>query len=101
MGRSGPAEPCQDGEPTNGACVKPNWLPQRGTLAGMSRIVTLVVGVVLALLGVLWILQGLNIVGSSGMSGDAIGAVIGLIIGAVGVFLVVRTLRTPPVRDEV
>ena len=34
------------------------------------------------------------------MSGHAIWAVIGLVIGAVGVFLVVRTLRTPPARDD-
>jgi hypothetical protein len=66
----------------------------------MSRTVSLVLGVVLALVGLLWILQGLNIVGSSGMSGHGIWAVIGLIIGAVGVVLVVRTLRTPPVRHD-
>jgi hypothetical protein len=67
----------------------------------MGRIVTLVIGVVLALLGILWILQGLDVVGSGGMSGHAIWAVIGVIVGSVGVFLVVRTLRTPPVRDDV
>jgi uncharacterized membrane protein len=65
----------------------------------MGRIVSLVVGVVLALVGLLWILQGLNLVGGSGMSGQAIWAVIGVIVGAAGVFLVVRTLRTP-VRDD-
>jgi hypothetical protein len=63
----------------------------------MGRLVPLVFGAVLALLGLLWILQGLNIIGGSGMSGHAIWAVIGIITGAVGVFLVVRTLRTPPV----
>jgi len=66
----------------------------------MSRIVSLVVGVVLALVGLLWILQGLNIIGGSGMSGHAVWAVIGLVIGALGLFLVIRTLRTPPVRDD-
>ena len=77
-----------------------NWLPQRDTLACMSRLVTLVVGAVLMLLGLVWILQGLNIIGSSGMSGHGIWAVIGIVIGAVGVFLVVRTLRTPSLRDD-
>ena len=43
-----------------------NWLPQRGTLAGMGRLVTLVVGAVLMLLGLVWILQGLNIIGTPG-----------------------------------
>ena len=66
----------------------------------MGRIVPLVVGAVLILLGLLWILQGLNVVGGSGMSGNAIWAVIGLIAGAVGVFLVIRTLRSAPVRDD-
>jgi hypothetical protein len=67
----------------------------------MGRIVTFVIGVVLGLVGLLWILQGLDVVGTGGMSGHAIWAVIGVIVGAVGVFLVVRTLRTPPVRDDV
>jgi hypothetical protein len=53
------------------------------------------------LLGLLWILQGTSVIGSSGMSGHAIWAVIGVIIGVVGVFLLVRTARTPPVRDDV
>jgi hypothetical protein len=67
----------------------------------MGRIGTLVIGVVLTLLGLLWILQGLDVVGTGGMSGHAIWAVIGVIVGAVGVFLVVRSLRTPPVREDV
>jgi len=66
----------------------------------MSRIATLVIGAVLALLGLLWILQGLDVIGGSGMSGHAIWAVIGVLIGAVGLFLVVRALRTPSVRDD-
>ena len=65
----------------------------------MSRTVQLVVGVVLALLGLLWILQGLNVIGGSGMSGESFWAVVGVIIGAAGVFLVIRGLRTPPARD--
>ncbi len=66
----------------------------------MSRTVSLVVGIVLGLLGVLWILQGLDVIGGSGMSGHGIWAVIGLVVGAVGVFLVLRSRRTPPVRDD-
>ncbi len=66
----------------------------------MSRIVSLVLGAVLVLLGLLWILQGLDVIGGGGMSGHAIWAVIGLIMGALGLFLVLRTLRTPPVRDD-
>ena len=61
---------------------------------------TLVAGAVLALLGLLWILQGLNIVGGSGMSGHAIWAVIGVLVGAAGMFLVLRGLRMPAARDD-
>ena len=59
----------------------------------MSRTAGLVVGVVLALVGLLWILQGLNVVGGSGMSGQLIWAVIGVIVAALGLLLVVRALR--------
>jgi len=65
----------------------------------MGRIPTLVVGAVLTLLGLVWILQGLDVIGGSGMSGHSIWAVIGIVIGAAGVFLVVRALRTPSARD--
>ena len=39
----------------------------------MGRIVTLVVGAALALLGLVWILQGLDVIGGSGMSGTRSG----------------------------
>jgi hypothetical protein len=66
----------------------------------MGRIVGLVIGTVLVLLGLLWILQGLDVIGGSGMSGHGVWAVIGIIVGVVGAGLVIRTLRTPPVRDD-
>jgi hypothetical protein len=66
----------------------------------MSRIWSLVGGAVLVLVGLLWILQGLNVVGGSGMSGQGIWAVIGVVVGIAGVFLVVRSLRTPPGRGD-
>jgi hypothetical protein len=61
----------------------------------MGRIVMLVVGAVLVLVGILWTLQGLDVVGGSGMSGHAIWAVIGPIVAVVGAVVFVRTLRTP------
>jgi hypothetical protein len=66
----------------------------------MGRIWSLVGGAVLVLVGLLWILQGLNVVGGSGMSGQGIWAVIGVVIGAAGVLLVVRSLRTSPGRGD-
>ena len=61
----------------------------------------LVIGALLFLAGLLWTLQGLDIIGGSGMSGHAIWAVIGVIVAIIGAVLVVRTIRTPPVNNDV
>ena len=66
----------------------------------MGRIVMLVIGALLFLAGILWTLQGLDIIGGSGMSGHAIWAVIGPIVAIIGAFLFVRTMRTPPVKND-
>jgi hypothetical protein len=66
----------------------------------MSRTVSLVLGILLGLLGVLWILQGLDVIGGSGMSGHGVWAVIGVAVGAVGVYLILRARQTPPARDD-
>jgi hypothetical protein len=44
-------------------------------------------GVLLVLIGLVWIGQGMNMIKGSGMSDHPIWAVIGLVIGAVGVWL--------------
>ncbi len=62
----------------------------------MSRMVGLVLGGVLVVLGLVWFGQGMGWIGGSGMSGVRLWAVIGPILVAVGVVLVVRGLR--PVR---
>jgi hypothetical protein len=49
-----------------------------------SRVVA---GVVSSLIGVVWILQGLDIAKGSGMSGQAIWAVFGVVLLVVGVVL--------------
>ncbi len=51
----------------------------------MNPRVALGIGILLVLVGVLWTLQGLDIVGGSGMSGVAIWAVIGPFVALVGV----------------
>ncbi len=66
----------------------------------MGRIVMLVIGALLFLAGILWTLQGLDIIGGSGMSGHAIWAVIGPIVAIIGAFLFVRTMRTPAVKND-
>jgi hypothetical protein len=48
----------------------------------------IVLGVLAVLLGIVWALQGLNILGGSGMSGHIIFTVIGVIVAVVGLVLV-------------
>jgi hypothetical protein len=58
-----------------------------------------VVGIVLFLVGLVWTLQGLDIVTGSFMSGAKLWLAIGLLLGIGGIFLVssgVRRLRSNP-----
>ena len=52
----------------------------------------LVIGIVLVLIGLLWTLQGLNVLGGSVMSGSALWGTIGPIVLIVGVILIVVAL---------
>ena len=49
----------------------------------------IVIGIVLALLGLVWMLQGFGVIGGSAMSGSALWATIGPIVLIVGVVLIV------------
>jgi hypothetical protein len=51
------------------------------------RLPFLIVGVVLLLLGLLWALQGANVVRGSFMSGSAMWLVIGIVVAVVGLGL--------------
>jgi hypothetical protein len=51
------------------------------------RWVWIVLGVLAVLLGIVWTLQGLNILGGSAMSGHIIFTVIGVIVAVVGLVL--------------
>jgi hypothetical protein len=53
-----------------------------------------ILGVVALLLGVVWILQGLNVIHGSGMSGHGQFAVLGLIVAVLGAWLL-SGLRRP------
>jgi uncharacterized membrane protein HdeD (DUF308 family) len=52
-----------------------------------------ILGALFVLVGIVWILQGVNLLPGSFMSGQAVWAVIGIVVGAVGVVLEVLANR--------
>jgi hypothetical protein len=59
----------------------------------VNRRVSIVIGVVLVLIGVVWTLQGLDILGGSGMSGVGIWAVIGPFVALIGIVVALGAHR--------
>ncbi|MBN9097677.1 MULTISPECIES: hypothetical protein [unclassified Pseudonocardia] len=59
----------------------------------MTRWAGIVVGVLLALIGALWTLQGAGVVGGSFMTGSRVWLIIGVVALIVGIGLLVRALR--------
>ncbi|WP_433223400.1 hypothetical protein ACQP00_26035 [Dactylosporangium sp. CS-047395] len=57
------------------------------------RWVFVIVGVLLVLAGVVWTLQGLNVLGGSAMSGATVWAIVGPVVAIVGLVLLVRGAR--------
>jgi hypothetical protein len=52
------------------------------------------IGIVAVLVGVLWILQGLNVIGKSVMSGHAGYAVLGIVVACIGLWLLWSAQRS-------
>jgi hypothetical protein len=59
----------------------------------MKRSALVPVGLVLVLLGVVWALQGLDVLGGSAMSGKVLWAVVGPIVALAGLVLVLLGVR--------
>jgi hypothetical protein len=59
----------------------------------MKQIVLVVIGLVAALAGLVWTLQGLGYVGGSFMSGATVWAIIGPIVALAGLVLITLGLR--------
>jgi hypothetical protein len=55
--------------------------------------ISLVIGVLLVLTGLVWTLQGMGVLGGSVMSGDTTWAIIGPIVLVIGLVLAVAGLR--------
>ena len=64
-------------------------------MAGVSRSLLIGVGALLVLVGAVWFLQGIDVLGGSGMSGKTLWAVVGPIVALVGAGMVVSGLRRP------
>ncbi|OLC30234.1 MAG: hypothetical protein AUH31_04925 [Armatimonadetes bacterium 13_1_40CM_64_14] len=60
------------------------------------RIVGVVVGLLLIVVGVVWILQGINVLPGSFMSGRPGYAVLGLVVIVVGLVVLLRSARRRP-----
>jgi hypothetical protein len=56
------------------------------------RVVLVVIGVLAVIAGLIWTLQGLNVIGGSSMSGQTMWAIIGPIVGIVGLVLLIVSL---------
>jgi hypothetical protein len=80
--------------PRGRRCLFHHSPPDQGV--SMSKPVLITIGVIVALLGLLFTLQGLWVVGGSAMSGSTLWAVLGPIIAIVGIVLVVLGLRKRP-----
>ena len=60
--------------------------------------VSLVVGALIALIGLVWIGQGVGLIGGGFMSGNGMWAVIGLVLAVIGGLLVIRAVRVRQAR---
>jgi hypothetical protein len=59
----------------------------------MNRTTLLAVGVVLVVVGAVWFLQGIDVLGGSGMSGKTLWAVVGPIVALAGLGLLATGIR--------
>jgi len=58
-----------------------------------ARVIRLVIGALLALVGIVWVGQGVGLIEGSFMTGEAVWAVIGAVCLVLGAILLVSTLR--------
>ena len=63
-------------------------------MAGVTRPLLLGVGALLVIVGLVWFLQGIDVLGGSGMSGKTLWAVVGPIVAIVGAGILVGALHT-------
>lgn len=64
------------------------------------KIVTRIVSVILILAGIIWFLQGINVLPGSFMSGRSQYAILGIVVGAIGVGLMIYANRRAHIPDD-
>lgn len=62
-------------------------------MVAVTRPLLLGIGVLLVIVGAVWFLQGIDVLGGSGMSGKTLWTVIGVIVALAGVAILVTGLR--------
>lgn len=62
-------------------------------MVAVTRPLLLGIGVLLVIVGAVWFLQGIDVLGGSGMSGKTLWTVIGAIVALAGVAILVTGLR--------
>ena len=60
------------------------------------KLLLTILGILMALLGSVWVLQGLNVLPGSFMTGDVRWAMYGSVLALAGIALVVWSRRKPP-----
>ncbi|MCW2752306.1 MAG: hypothetical protein JWR83_3416 [Aeromicrobium sp.] len=72
----------------------------RARYVKQMHFVKVAIGAVVTLFGIIFMLQGLDVIGGSGMSGKTLWAILGPIIAIVGLVVIVRAVRQPPTRED-
>jgi predicted RND superfamily exporter protein len=70
-----------------------NWTPSVDAYSECMRIAIGILGVIVALFGLLWALQGFGVVGGSPMSNTTTWSIIGPIVAVIGIALAIAALR--------
>ena len=70
-------------------------------MSDVSRALLIGLGALFVVVGAVWFLQGIDVLGGSGMSGKTLWAVIGPILALAGAAMVVAGLRKPTAPRDV
>jgi hypothetical protein len=70
------------------------WCTTAGSVHQVRGWLALVLGLLGVVVGAVWTLQGLGYLGDSVMTGETVWAIVGPVVGAIGLLLIALGLRT-------